>query len=197
MERAIARALANEDREFAATRWSDAISTAGRQRAGAEPVRHPAVDSRSVTIPAPRRGLCPVRRLGGRVGWYHASLLWRIRGALDLLGGGVGLRRGRRDPERLVPGDTLDFWRVEAVEADHLLRLRAEMRLPGRAWLQFEVTREGRNVVLHQTAIFDPVGLVGQLYWYLLWPLHQYVFGGMLRALGQAALAGRSASVAR
>jgi uncharacterized protein YbjT (DUF2867 family) len=199
MERAIARALANEDREFALTRWSDAISTAGHRPGwGGSRFGTRLVDARSMTLECtPAEAFSPVRRLGGRVGWYHANLLWRIRGALDLLVGGAGLRRGRRDPERLVPGDTLDFWRVEAVEPDRLLRLSAEMRLPGRAWLQFEVTGEGGNAVLHQTAIFDPVGLVGQLYWYLLWPLHQYVFGGMLRALGRAALTGRSARVTR
>ncbi|TFG39338.1 MAG: DUF2867 domain-containing protein, partial [Candidatus Aminicenantes bacterium] len=155
------------------------------------------VDARSTALECtPAEAFTPIRRLGGRVGWYHANLLWRIRGALDLLLGGPGLRRGRRDPERLVPGDTLDFWRVEAIEPDHLLRLSAEMRLPGRAWVQFEVTGEGDRTMRHQTAIFDPVGLVGQLYWYLLWPLHQYVFGGMLRAIGRAALAERSARAA-
>jgi uncharacterized protein YbjT (DUF2867 family) len=198
MERAIARALANEDREFAATRWSDALSTAGHEPGwGGSRFGTRLVDARSTALECtPAEAFTPIRRLGGRVGWYHANLLWRIRGALDLLLGGPGLRRGRRDPERLVPGDTLDFWRVEAIEPDHLLRLSAEMRLPGRAWLQFEVTGEGDRTMLHQTAIFDPVGLVGQLYWYLLWPLHQYVFGGMLRAIARAALAERSAPAA-
>ena len=100
-----------------------------------------------------------------------------------------GSGAGRRDPDQLLPGDTLDFWRVEAVEPNRLLRLAAEMRLPGRAWLQFEVEARGDTSIIHQTAIFDPVGLFGQLYWYALWPLHQYVFGGTLRALARAAQA--------
>jgi hypothetical protein len=190
LKEAIARALANEDRGFAATRWSDALSASGRLRGwGGIRFGSRLLDSRQITVPVPpAAAFAPIRRIGGSNGWYHATLLWRIRGLLDLLVGGAGLRRGRRDPDWLVPGDTLDFWRVEAVEPDRLLRLAAEMRVPGRAWLQFEVEpREGGSVI-QQTAIFDPAGLSGQLYWYALWPLHQYVFGGMLRALGRAAV---------
>lgn len=188
---AMARALANEDRAFAATRWSDPLSAAGRgPRWGGLRFGSRLVDSRQIEVSCPaRRAFLPIRRIGGDTGWYHANLLWRLRGLLDLLVGGAGLRRGRRDPEHLRPGDTLDFWRVEAVEPDRLLRLAAEMRLPGRAWLQFEVEAQGDRSIIHQTAIFDPVGLFGQLYWYALWPLHQYVFGGTLRALARAALA--------
>ena len=93
------------------------------------------------------------------------------------------MRRGGRDPEHLLPGDTLDFWRVEEIEPGQLLRLVAEMRLPGRAWLQFEVEDSGSGSVVRQTAIFDPMGLLGQLYWYLLYPVHQFVFAGMLREI--------------
>jgi uncharacterized protein YbjT (DUF2867 family) len=183
---AIGRAIVNEDREFAATRWSDALSST-RPAWGGEQFGSRLVDSRAVTVDAPpAAAFAPIRRLGGRAGWYHANWAWRLRGWLDLLVGGVGLRRGRRDPEHLRPGDTLDWWRVEAVEADALLRLSAEMRLPGRAWLQFEVVAggDGRSTI-RQTALFDPAGLVGRLYWYLLWPLHQYVFAGMLRGIAR------------
>jgi hypothetical protein len=185
----MARALANEDRAFAATRWSGALSAAGRGSSwGGLRFGSRLVDARHIEVDCPPAGaFLPIRRIGGNTGWYHANWLWRLRGLLDLVVGGPGLRRGRRDPDQLLPGDTLDFWRVEAVEPDHLLRLAAEMRLPGRAWLQFEVEERGPNSVIHQTAIFDPVGLVGQLYWYALWPLHQVVFGGMLRALARAA----------
>jgi len=100
------------------------------------------------------------------------------------------MRRGRRDPEALVPGDTLDFWRVEAVEPGRLLRLAAEMRLPGRAWLQFEVTGQSGGSQIRQTALFDPVGLAGLIYWYALWFIHQMVFAGMLRSLVREAEAG-------
>lgn len=189
MRQAMARALANEDREFAATHWSDALSSAGRShRWGGVRFGTRLVDARSVVVSCtPGEAFAPIRRIGGKNGWYHANLLWRIRGAIDLLAGGPGLRRGRRNAEQLSPGDPIDFWRVDAVEPDRLLRLHAEMRLPGRAWLQFEVGSSQGRTVIHQTALFDPLGLLGQAYWYLLWPVHQYVFGGMLGAIARAA----------
>jgi hypothetical protein len=110
-----------------------------------------------------------------------------VRGALDLLCGGVGLRRGRRDPDRLRVGDTVDCWRVEEFQAGRRLRLAAEMKLPGRAWLDFEVEKDESGSILRQTAIFDPVGLAGLAYWYLIYPLHHLVFGGMLRNIVRAA----------
>ena len=128
----------------------------------------------------------PIRRIGGEVGWYFGDALWRIRGALDRVVGGPGLRRGRRAAVDLRSGDALDFWRVEAYEPNRLLRLRAEMKLPGRAWLQFEAESENGDSVLTQTAVFDPHGLAGLLYWYLLLPLHAVVFRGMLRNAGRA-----------
>jgi hypothetical protein len=108
---------------------------------------------------------------------------------LDLLVGGVGLHRGRRDPEQLRAGETLDFWRVEAIEPDRRLRLAAEMKLPGRAWLEFEVVPEGGGARIRQTALFDPVGLAGLAYWYGIYPLHRLVFAGMLRGIVRAAQA--------
>jgi hypothetical protein len=113
--------------------------------------------------------------------------LWSLRGFLDLLCGGVGVRRGRRDPENLQVGEALDFWRVELYEPPHRLRLCAEMKLPGRAWLEFEVSGDAERSTIRQTAIFDPIGLLGLLYWYGIYPLHQFVFGGMLRNLVRAA----------
>jgi hypothetical protein len=130
--------------------------------------------------------------VGGERGWPSADWLWRLRGLLDRLVGGVGMRRGRRDPEKLRVGDPLDFWRVEAVEPDRLLRLRAEMLLPGRAWLQFEVEPQGDGSLLTQTAFFAPRGLWGVLYWYVLYPVHQLIFSGMARAIaGQAEVLAR------
>ncbi len=178
---AIGRALRNEEQEFARTRWSDAFSSAGETRWGGDRRGARLVDSRSREVAAdPDRAFVPIRRLGGRVGWYGTTALWRLRGFLDLLVGGVGVRRGRRDPEWLRPGDALDFWRVEAFEAPSLLRLQAEMRLPGRAWLQFEVEPGGGGSVIRQTALFDPRGLFGRLYWYALYPLHRLVFRRLL-----------------
>ena len=120
------------------------------------------------------------------MGWYYGDVLWRVRGFLDRLFGGPGLRRGRRDPVDLRPGDALDFWRVEAFEPDRLLRLRAEMRLPGRAWLQFEVEPDGDGSRIRQTALYDPRGVLGRLYWWSVWPMHHWVFSGMLRSIAKA-----------
>lgn len=189
VEAAIARALANEDHAFALTRWSDAL-------ARVEGVEHRVfgqriVDSRSVRVACPpERAFAPVRRLGGARGWYYADSLWWLRGMLDRLVGGPGLRRGRRDPEWLVPGDALDFWRVEAFEGGRLLRLAAEMRLPGRAWLQFDVEPDGDGARIRQTALFDPLGLGGLVYWYALYPVHRAIFGGMLREIAKRAESG-------
>jgi uncharacterized protein YbjT (DUF2867 family) len=184
---AIARALRNEERAFAETRWSDALSSGDTRAWGGSSVGSRLVDSRSLRVArAPGQVFVPVRRIGGATGWYYADWLWRLRGFLDLLAGGVGVRRGRRDPDRLRPGDALDFWRVEAVVEGELLRLRAEMRLPGRAWLQFELEPEPGGTLLRQTAIFEPRGLGGLAYWYALYPLHQLVFAGMLRGIARA-----------
>ena len=188
IQEAISRALLNEDRELAMTRWSDAVSSgAAPPQWGGVRFGSRIVDSRSArSARPPREAFRPVRRIGGETGWYYGNWLWRLRGFLDLLVGGVGVRRGRRDPESVVPGDALDFWRVEAYEPDALLRLAAEMKLPGRAWLQFEVEPDGEGSILRQTAIFDPLGLLGLLYWYGLYPAHQLVFAGMLRGLVEA-----------
>jgi Protein of unknown function (DUF2867) len=120
---------------------------------------------------------------GGTTGWYAADTFWRLRGFLDLLVGGVGLRRGRQRSGALIVGDALDFWQVEAIEPGRLLRLAAEMRLPGRAWLVFEIEPDGPGSLIRQTALFDPVGLMGLAYWYALYPLHRLVFNRMLRGI--------------
>ena len=189
VRQALQRALTNEDLAFAATRWTDAMS-ANRQAPswGGLKFGSRLVDSRAAWVAlTPSQAFRPIARIGGQAGWYYANPLWKARGVLDRIFGGPGMRRGRRHPEMLVPGDTLDFWRVEAVEQDRLLRLAAEMRLPGRAWLQFEVTPHGTGSLIRQTALFDPVGLAGLVYWYGLWAIHQVVFGGMLRRLVQTA----------
>src|SRR6266550_975271 len=193
---AIARALANEDREFAETRWSDALSASPRQNWGGVTFGQRAVASRTVKVAAsPQQTFAPIQRIGGKAGWYYANSFWRLRGLLDNVVGGVGLRRGRRDPVRLSVGDTLDFWRVEAFEQDRLLRLSSEMKTPGRIWLQFEVDGDQSGTTLRQTAIFDPHGLAGLAYWYALYPVHYLIFEGMLRRIGQAAIASGRSSV--
>ena len=191
MRDAIARALKNEDAEYAETRWSDALSSGGQWPTMPESrAVSRLVDSRSIHVPvAPEIAFRPIQRVGGAAGWYYGDFLWRLRGLLDLLVGGVGMRRGRRHPVLIAPGDALDFWRVDEFAPDRLLRLRAEMKLPGRAWLQFEVTPEGVGARVRQTAIFDPAGVGGRLYWYALLPVHSLIFGGMLGSIGHQARA--------
>ena len=112
---------------------------------------------------------------------------WQLRGMVDRLCGGVGMRRGRRDPEELRVGDTLDFWRVEMVVPGRLIRLRAEMRVPGRAWLEFEARSvPGDQALLLQTAFFEPKGVPGLLYWYALYPVHSLIFSGLIRKIAVA-----------
>lgn len=189
LREAIARAIVCEDNSFAETRWSDALSSSGKiatwggQRFGSR-----LVDSRTIEVKiSPEAAFAPIRRIGGKTGWYYGDWLWSLRGLLDLLIGGVGIRRGRRDPELLQIGDSLDCWRVEAIDPPRCLRLRAEMKLPGRAWLEFDVSPTPNGSIIRQTAIFDPLGLAGLCYWYAIYPLHQLVFAGMLRNLAKAA----------
>jgi hypothetical protein len=130
-----------------------------------------------------------VEGIGGARGWYSFPLAWWVRGFLDRVVGGVGLRRGRRHPDQLVVGDALDFWRVEAIERPHLLRLRAEMKLPGEAWLEFTIDDPGPSEpkpVLHQRALFIPHGLLGHVYWWAVSPFHNVVFGSMIANLARA-----------
>ena len=188
VSQAIERALANEDREFAETRWSDALSAHQGRNWGGVTFGQRVVASRKIHVDAsPEQTFAPIQRIGGKTGWYYANGFWRLRGRMDTLVGGVGLRRGRRDPVGLAVGDTLDFWRVEAFEQDRLLRLSAEMKTPGRIWLQFEVDGDQTGATLCQTAIFDPHGLAGLAYWYALYPVHYLIFAGMLRGIRQAA----------
>jgi uncharacterized protein YbjT (DUF2867 family) len=190
MSKAIRRCREHEDETFGAIRWSDAVSSARvtRQWAG---VRFGSrlVDTRSIDVHAPpAQAFAPIRRIGGTQGWYYLTWVWILRGWIDLLLGGVGMRRGRPDPDQVRIGDTVDFWRVEAYESDVRLRLEAEMKLPGRAWLEFEVYAQDENTsTIRQTATFDPVGLVGLVYWYGIYPLHRLIFNGMLTAIARRA----------
>ena len=188
---AMARAISNEDRELAETRWSDALSWVGSNKPGSGPNTGLRIlDSRTATVAgSPENAFRAIERIGGEAGWYYGNFLWRARGAIDLLLGGAGMRRGRRDPVSMRRGDPIDFWRVEALEPGRMLRLRAEMKVPGRAWLQFEVTGGETSSLIRQTAIFEPRGVAGLLYWYALYPVHRLIFSGMLRGI-----AGRASS---
>jgi len=122
--------------------------------------------------------------LGGQRGWLFMDWAWRIRGWVDRILGGVGMRSGRRDPDQLRVGDAVDFWRVEAIEPGRLLRLRAEMKVPGQAWLQFQAhALDDGDTLLSQTAFYAPKGLMGWLYWYLLYPIHALIFSGLIREI--------------
>jgi uncharacterized protein YndB with AHSA1/START domain len=146
------------------------------------------VDRRSVGIDAPPEAVYrAIRKVGGGHGWYAANGLWRLRGLVDRLVGGPGLRRGRRDPESLHYGEAVDFWRVTDVEPGRRLALRAEMRLPGEAQLEFLIEPTADRTRLVQTARFAPKGLAGLLYWYSVLPLHNVVFPGMLEGIRQEA----------
>jgi len=139
-----------------------------------QPVRHNTVEQVWANIES----------IGGSRGWYFADFMWRLRGFLDKLVGGVGLRRGRTNPDHINPGDSLDFWRVLDVDKDrYRLLLYAEMKLPGEAWLEFWIDTEDEQAALHQEATFRPAGLLGRLYWVLVFPLHWLVFRGMIRNL--------------
>ncbi|MEV6486345.1 SDR family oxidoreductase [Streptomyces sp. NPDC051576] len=146
-------------------------------------------DRRELSVDASREALWRViEGIGGDNGWYSFPLAWAVRGRLDRLVGGVGLRRGRRDAARLRVGDSLDFWRVEEIRPGHLLRLRAEMRLPGLAWLEmYAETADDGSTRYRQRALFHPHGLLGHAYWWSVAPFHTAVFGGMARNIAGAA----------
>jgi uncharacterized protein YbjT (DUF2867 family) len=145
------------------------------------------VERRQKKIQAsPEAAYAEFTSLGGERGWLYMDWAWRLRGNIDRVFGGVGLRRGRRHPTDVRVGDAVDFWRVESVEYPSLIRLRAEMKVPGDAWLQFEVSPSDKGFsCLGQTAFFAPRGLAGFLYWYLLYPIHSLIFAGMIKTLAQ------------
>ena len=189
---AIARALVSADGRAGAGRWSDARSAGvapavpASRKAGSRVLS----DIRQTDVEAPAAAaFTPIRRIGGDQGWYCGGWLWRVRGWLDLAAGGVGMRRGRRDPETCAPGDPVDFWRVEAFEPDRLLRLEAEMKVPGRAWLEFSVEPiSERRSRIRQVARFEPSDWLGRVYWYALLPFHAVIFSGMLRQISSRAV---------
>jgi uncharacterized protein YbjT (DUF2867 family) len=185
VQEAIRRAMAEEDRQFVETRWSDALSSSDVQpRWGGCRFGSRIVDSRVVVVEADiKDAFAVIERIGGKTGWYYGNWLWKLRGWMDRAIGGVGHQRGRSDPHNLRPGDTVDWWRVEAIERPNRLLLRAEMKLPGRAWLQFELNNTSEGLRIRQTAVYDPVGLTGLVYWYALYPAHEFIFSGMLRSI--------------
>ncbi len=183
---AVCAAVASLDTGEVETSWADALVTSGGdvQPVALATQEGKLIERRQAVVDAPPEDVFDVLlTIGGERGYRAWDWAWELRGAADRLVGGVGLRRGRRDPDDLRVGDALDFWRVEAVETGRLLRLRAEMKVPGSAWLQFETLPRGDGTLLVQTAYFAPRGLPGLAYWYGLYPVHGRIFSGMIAAL--------------
>jgi uncharacterized protein YbjT (DUF2867 family) len=186
-DRAVTRAL---DRDSGAeTTWFDAFDVRGLPANFSGVREGMLIDRRERVVKASPHALASVfTKLGGQRGWLHGNWLWKLRGIMDTAVGGAGLRRGRRSETDLRLGDAVDFWRVEAYEPDHLLRLRAEMKLPGDAWLEFDADALHNGTTrLTQTAFFEPRGLFGVLYWYAVAPFHAFIFGGLARAIAAQA----------
>jgi Protein of unknown function (DUF2867) len=193
---ALERAIDRTHRHDLESTWFDALATPDKPGLTSMTSREGMiVERRQRNVPAPPRAVfAEVERLGGNAGWPYANVLWRIRGLMDRAVGGVGMRLGRRDPDRLRVGDAVDFWRVEEIHHPRLLRLRAEMKVPGRAWLQYEVKATDDGCRLVQTALFEPKGLPGLAYWYLLYPVHGLIFRGTVRVLAARAVRRESRS---
>lgn len=173
------------------TRWCDAYYSSQGDRQPIKLISEEGMllEQRQIRIQASEEEVFQVyTRLGGDYGWLFMNWAWRLRGWIDRLLGGSGLRRGRRDPDHLRVGDAVDFWRVEEINSPGMLRLRAEMVFPGKAWLQYEsgLTPDG-DVLLVQTAIFAPKGLAGFLYWYSLYPVHGIIFSGLIKKIKERA----------
>jgi hypothetical protein len=188
---AVQRALMRLDAHQVETTWSDALVSSQGYRSPVVLTTHEGMiieRRQSVTIAPPAAAYRAFTGLGGERGWLYCNWVWRLRGIVDRVVGGVGSRRGRRDADEVRVGDALDYWRVEAVEPDQSLLLRAEIKVPGRAWLQFKtVPIDGGGSQLVQTAFFAPKGLFGILYWYVLYPIHSLIFSGLIRKLVQRA----------
>jgi uncharacterized protein YbjT (DUF2867 family) len=190
-ETAVERALSSLELGQVETRWSDSLASSLGDVTPVELTTEQGlqIERRQQVIDAPPEDAYAVfSRLGSESGWLYADWLWWLRGVADRLVGGPGFRRGRRDPDEVRVGDALDFWRVEAVEPGRLMRLRAEMKVPGEAWLQFEAKPlEDGKTLLEQTAFLAPKGLLGFLYWYGLYPFHGIIFGKMIGRLAERA----------
>lgn len=185
--RAVELAIDRIERGDVETRWSGALggATTYEMKESEGMVR----EVRSIYTELPAHALFKsFSSIGGERGWLTWEWAWEIRGAIDKIVGGPGLRRSRRNPIDLLPGEALDFWRVEVVEPPHLLRLRAEMKVPGHAWLQWETVPEGSGARLVQTALFAPTGFWGMLYWYALYPVHKVIFSDLIRAIVRDAM---------
>ncbi len=172
--------------------WTDALSSKTLEEGISNHIEVPSYgcykDERTLEIDDPGPVIDRIWKIGGKTGWYYGDWLWEIRGFLDKLAGGVGLRRGRKSSTEINAGESLDFWRVlYADKQEQRLLLYAEMKLPGEAWLEFRIT----DGILYQVATFRPLGVWGRLYWYALLPFHGFIFDGMIREIAGEQATGR------
>ncbi|RAP33135.1 DUF2867 domain-containing protein [Candidatus Marinamargulisbacteria bacterium SCGC AG-439-L15] len=185
---AMKRAITKEETDFTETHWADAISSVYSKIPSYQNIQF---GNRLLSVhfchfndhQSPQNIFNVLSSIGGKEGWFYANWIWKLRGFIDMCLGGPGLKRGRRNKKSLKKGDSLDWWRVEVVEPPTRIRLYAEMKVPGRAWLEFEIKKTKFGQTLYQTAIFDPVGLLGRFYWRTLYPIHWFVFKGMLKGI--------------
>lgn len=185
---AVGEAIRSEDAAFAGRHWAEFAEAGPWQYGGTQEGRRLVDHRHAVVAVSAERAFAAIERIGGGNGWYACNWLWTLRGWIDQAIGGPGMSRGRRDPTTLAAGETLDCWRVEVCDRPRRLRLAAEMKMPGRGWLEFEVVPRDGDVTIHQTAVFDPHGLGGLAYWYSIWPLHEVVFRRMLAGIVRAAV---------
>lgn len=186
MSKAIEKAIEKEDAEFRRTHWASSFSSSNHNINWLEQKRgNKLVYTKKIIVYCSQsEAFYTLQQIGGKKGWYYANFIWKIRGFIDILVGGTGYRRGRKDPININEGDFLDWWRVEQLSPPTCLRLFAEMKLPGRAWLEFELKAISSTISeIYLSAIFDPSGLIGRLYWYSLYPIHFFIFNGLLKGL--------------
>ena len=188
MSEAIAKAIQREDSEFKRTHWASSFSSSNHEEDWLGQTRGTKlVYTKKIYINnSMENSFKFIKQIGGKNGWYYANFIWKLRGVIDSFLGGTGYRRGRKHPTKLYEGDFLDWWRVEQLQEPSLLRLNAEMKLPGRAWLEFELKEnKHKGSDLFLSAIFEPSGLFGRLYWYSLYPVHFFIFNGLLKKIKQ------------
>ena len=185
---AIEKAIEREDSDFKRTHWATSFSSSNHDMKWLGEKRgNKLIYTTRININnSIEKSFYIIQQLGGKKGWYFYNFAWKIRGFFDVLVGGIGIKRGRKHPIILNEGDFLDWWRVEQFSPPTCLRLFAEMKLPGRAWLEFElIKKDEKSSKLYISSIFDPSGLFGRVYWYLLYPIHFFVFSGMIKKLKQ------------
>ncbi len=186
MAEAIEKAIKQEDKEFKRTHWASSFSSSNLDINWQEQQRgNKLVYTKKINVRASRKdAFYVIQQIGGKKGWYYGNFIWKVRGFIDAMVGGTGYRRGRKDPIILHEGDFLDWWRVEQFSPPQCLRLYAEMKIPGRAWLEIELKETSeKSCNMFLSAIFDPSGLLGRLYWYSLYPIHFFIFNGLLRGI--------------